>query len=132
MGRLHAVAEFVSSEDAPAVVAPDYWYEGRCPKTQQLLRLPRTSVAEAIAHGLMEQLSGDEYFQHEGKMLGVLLVATPTGQTAVLKAFSGLLHGQAEVPGWVPPIPGRAQVSLLELQTLRQLEHMKRDIIRLQ
>lgn len=132
MGRLHAIADFVSDEGAPAAVAPDYWYEGRCPKTQQRLRLPRTSLAEAIAHGLMEQLRGEERFQREGKMLGVLLVATPTGQTAVLKAFSGLLHGQTEVPGWVPPIPGRAQVSLLELQTLRQLEHMKHELLRLQ
>ncbi|NEQ43071.1 MAG: RluA family pseudouridine synthase [Leptolyngbya sp. SIOISBB] len=132
MVLLYPITDFIAGDGAPGVTAADYWYEGRCPQTQQRLRLPRTSVAVAIAHGLMQQLNEDERFQREGKMLGVLLVENSAGQPAVLKAFSGLLNGQAAVAGWVPPIPGRAQVSLLELQTLRQLEQMQRDIMTLQ
>lgn len=131
MELLYPVTNFIA-DDLPAVAAPDYWYEGRCPQTQQWLRLPRTAEAEAIAAGLMQQLSEDERFQYEGKMLGVLLAANSAGQSVVLKAFSGLLNGQAQVPGWVPLIPGRSQVSLLELQTLQQLAQMKAAIVALQ
>ena len=44
---------------------------------------------------------------------------------SVLKAFSGLWRGQAERPGWVPPIPGREEVVLQEAQTLDQLHRIK-------
>jgi tRNA pseudouridine32 synthase/23S rRNA pseudouridine746 synthase len=65
-------------------------------------------------------------------MYGVLLVATPTGARAVLKAFSGLLNGESTVPGWVPPIPGRAQVALAEAHTLERLAALKAELIALQ
>jgi tRNA pseudouridine32 synthase/23S rRNA pseudouridine746 synthase len=132
MGPLYPVTDFVAGDREIASGSPDYWYEGRCPKTHQRLRLPRTPEVKAIAHGLMPTLSAELGGLAEGKMIGVLLVATPTGERGVLKAFSGLLYGQSVVAGWVPPIPGRAQVSLLELQTLRQLEQLKQEIITLQ
>jgi len=135
MGLLHPVTDFGVGERSLAAISdygPDYWYAGRCPDTQQWRRLPRTREVEAIARGLMQQLDADPQFQQAGKMYGVLLVQTPGGETAVLKAFSGGGHGQPEVAGWVPPIPGRAQVALLERQTLRQLEQMKQAIIALQ
>jgi len=129
MGLLHLVEEFGLGDRLIPPVPPTYWYEGRCPQTRRWLRLPRTAEVEAIARGLMQQLDADPCYQREGKMYGVLLVETPAGEQAVLRAFSGLLNGQSESVGWVPPIPGRAQVSLLEVQTLKQLEIWKQEII---
>ena len=102
------------------------WYEGVCPRSNILLRLPRTKFVEAIAQDLMSNL-----VTHEGKMYGVLLVETPTGDRRILKAFSGLLNRQSVVEGWVPPIPGRECVQLEESITLAQLESLKQEIIHL-
>jgi tRNA pseudouridine32 synthase/23S rRNA pseudouridine746 synthase len=110
----------------------DYWYEGRCPRSGQWQRLPRTALARAIATGLMHQLQVDPQFNQEGKMYGILLVQTATGQPYVLKAFSGLLQGQSQVSGWVPPIPGREKIAFEEAHTLEQLDAIKQRLIRLQ
>jgi tRNA pseudouridine32 synthase / 23S rRNA pseudouridine746 synthase len=111
---------------------PTYWYEGYCPQTGELLRLPRARLVETIARDLMRQLAGDDREAGEGKMYGVLLVETTDGQQQVLKAFSGLLNGQSLVEGWVPPIPGREQVALEEAQTLAKLAAIKQELIALQ
>lgn len=110
---------------------PTYWYVGRCPQTGELLKLPRTSLVEDIARGLMQHLAGDEIYSREGKMYGVLLVETPTGN-GVLKAFSGLLNGNSVVEGWVPPIAGRDRVALEEVRTLGILDTIKQELIALQ
>ncbi|MBF2025725.1 MAG: RluA family pseudouridine synthase [Oscillatoriales cyanobacterium C42_A2020_001] len=109
-----------------------YWYEGQCPYTGEWLRLPRTPQVETLAKSLMQQLGDDQECDRDGKMYGVLLVATANGEQQVLKAFSGLLHGQREVAGWVPPIPGRERVAWEEANTLTQLEAMKQQLIALQ
>lgn len=117
-----------------------YRYEGNCPVTGELLWLPRTAEVEAIAHDLMQELQlaapasaqGDRSGQREGKMYGVLLAEGPGGDRQVLKAFSGLLKGKAEVPGWVPPILGRDRVAQQEAQTLAQLEALKQHLMALQ
>jgi tRNA pseudouridine32 synthase/23S rRNA pseudouridine746 synthase len=111
---------------------PSYWYEGRCPQTGRWLKLPRTALAETIAQQLMQQLAQDPAFGHEGKMYGVLLVETPTGDRQVLKAFSGLLNGESHVEGWVPPIPGRGSVALAEAQTLAALTAIENELLHLQ
>jgi len=80
----------------------------------------------------MQQLATDPQYAREGKMYGVLLVETASGEQQVLKAFSGLLNGQGEVAGWVPPIPGREAVALAEASTLDQLEAIKQEMIKLQ
>ena len=108
-----------------------YWYEGYCPQTKILLRLPRTLQIEAIATELMKELEEDTSFAKEGKMYGVLLVETEQGK-AVLKAFSGLLQGQVYKEGWVPPISGREKIMLAENQTLAELEQIKQAILTLQ
>jgi tRNA pseudouridine32 synthase/23S rRNA pseudouridine746 synthase len=108
-----------------------YWYEGRCPHTGQTVRLPRTTEVEAIARDLMADLQSDPHHHREGKMYGVLLAQAPSGETVVLKAFSGLLNGQGTVPGWVPPIPGRAQVALQETRTLASLAAIKTELLTL-
>jgi tRNA pseudouridine32 synthase/23S rRNA pseudouridine746 synthase len=86
---------------------------------------------EAIAHQLMQTLKADPRFNTEGKMYGVLLAESAGGERVVLKAFSGLLQGEAVLPGWVPPIPGRERVALAEAGTLARLEAMKQELLTL-
>ena len=131
MSCLHSLAEFDLGDRDIASLPPNYWYTGQCPQTGAELRLPRTAAAEAIAYGLMQQLTANPNHPAEGKMYGVLLVATKTGKKGVLKAFSGLLGGQSVMTGWVPPIPGRTRVALAEAQTLEQLAHLKALLVTL-
>lgn len=52
-------------------------------------------------------LSGDDALLAEtgkGKMFGVLVVQTPSGETGYLMAFSGLLFGRNMYDGFVPPV----------------------------
>jgi tRNA pseudouridine32 synthase / 23S rRNA pseudouridine746 synthase len=109
----------------------NYWYEGYCPNTGKLLGLPRTHQIEAIARDLMNSLAEDPIFSREGKMYGVLLGETQRGDQ-VLKAFSGLLQGQSEKEGWVPPISGKEKLVLAENQTLAELEQIKQQILQWQ
>ena len=128
---LHALSDFIDSNCAISNSSPRYSYEGHCPQTGELLKLPRTPLAEAIASGLMQHLASDDRYSDEGKMYGILLVELPTGEQRVLKAFSGLLNGHSIVAGWVPPIPGRDQVALEEARTLAELEAIKQELITL-
>lgn len=132
---LHPLSSFIDRLDSLGEglsVPPTYYYQGICPRSGELLRLPRTPLAEAIAQGLMTKLAQDPRFNQEGKMYGILLVKTDRGELAVLQAFSGQLQGEHQRAGWVPPIPGREQVALIERQTLDRLEAIKQDLIRLQ
>ncbi len=117
-----------------------YWYEGICPSGGARLRLPRTLQSEAIAKDLMQKLSKTPSWTTpdptllslcEGKMYGILLVELPTGEQAVLKAFSGLLNGESEIAGWVPPIAGREKIALEESLTLASLVTIKQKLIEL-
>ncbi|MEO7359859.1 MAG: RluA family pseudouridine synthase, partial [Gemmatimonadaceae bacterium] len=56
-----------------------------------------------------------------GKMFGVLVVAAPDGTVGYLRGFSGMVDGQWDIDGWVPPafdqstrdhiwIPGEAEM----------------------
>ena len=111
--------------------SPNYWYQGRCPESGELLRLPRTRMSEDLARGLMQYLAAEDAYDREGKMYGILLVEMPSGEQGILKAFSGLLNGCSIVEGWVPPIPGRDRVAFEEARTLTQLEAMKQELIAL-
>ncbi|MBW4463152.1 MAG: RluA family pseudouridine synthase [Nodosilinea sp. WJT8-NPBG4] len=126
----HALNAFLGGARLPDIEAADYYYQGYCPRTGQHYRLPRTALARAIAQALMTQLG--EAHSTEGKMFGVLVVQSPEGQTGVLKAFSGLWKGQERLPGWVPPIPGRAEVALQEARTLNALAVIKDRLLVLQ
>lgn len=134
---LHSLSDFSSQAvtDQDLIVngaALRYWYTGLCPRTNQWFRLPRTVLVETIAGGLMQVLATEEQYAQEGKMYGVLLVETSAGERRVLKAFSGLLQGQPEVAGWVPPIAGRDRVALQEAYTLSRLDALKQELLRLQ
>lgn len=128
---LHPISDFINPDIQIAPTLPTYYYQGKCPQTGEILKLPRTAVSEAIARGLMEQLNQNSLYSQEGKMYGILLVALPNGEQRVIKAFSGLLNGCRMVDGWVSPIPGREEVKLLETQTLAKLENIKQAIIEL-
>ncbi len=108
-----------------------YWYEGRCPYSGEVLSLPRTLQAEAIAKGLMQELGRIYPHDIEGKMYGVLLTESLTGERVVLKAFSGLLNGKSQIEGWVLPIAGREKVAIEESITLSKLATIKQELIEL-
>ena len=132
MTVLYPPSDFISCDWAKGDSFPAYWYAGRCPQSGELLRLPRTRLAEVIARGLMQHLATDERYSREGKMYGVLLVETPAGEQRVLKAFSGLLNGNSVVEGWVPLIGGRDRRVVEEAYTLANLETIKQELIALQ
>lgn len=128
---LHSLAHFIDINSVVSNLSVSYYYQGHCPHTGELLKLPRTLIAEAIAYGLMQQLAKNDCYEREGKMYGVLLVELPDGEQRVLKAFSGLLRGESLVEGWVPSIPGRDEVVLEEARTLAELDTIKQELISL-
>jgi tRNA pseudouridine32 synthase / 23S rRNA pseudouridine746 synthase len=105
-----------------------YWYEGKCPLSGQMLRLPRTEQIEYLARQWMTEMAADPQFAQEGKMYGLLLAKSVTGGIQILKAFSGLWQGQATVAGWVPPLPGRETVGIAEVETIQQLTDLRDQI----
>ena len=127
---IRSLSDFIDC-NAISNSSPSYYYEGRCLQSGNRLKLPRTSMAEAIAHGLMQQLANNDCYSREGKMYGILLVELPNGEQRVLKAFSGLLNGCSLVEDWVPTIPGRDEVALEEARTLAQLDAIKQEILTL-
>ncbi|NQE38015.1 RluA family pseudouridine synthase [Microcoleus asticus] len=131
MLELHALLDFTDCDSGSIDSHPNYWYEGRCPQSGELVRLPRTRMSEDLARGLMQYLAADDSYAREGKMYGILLVEMASGEQGILKAFSGLLNGCSIVEGWVPPIPGRDRVAFEEARTLTQLEAMKQELIAL-
>ncbi|OYQ62119.1 RNA pseudouridine synthase [Pseudanabaena sp. SR411] len=108
-----------------------YVYEGICPYSGELLRLPRTLQVEAIAQNLMQEIKRSYPDNAEGKMYGVLLAESSTGERLVLKAFSGLLNGKSDLEGWVSPIAGREKVAIEESITLSKLATIKQELIEL-
>jgi tRNA pseudouridine32 synthase/23S rRNA pseudouridine746 synthase len=99
---LHPLSDFIDNYTV-SNSSPSYYYQGRCP--DGVLKLPRTSLVEAIAHNLMQYLAENDLYCREGKMYGILLVELPTGEQRIIKAFSGLLNGNSIVEGWVPQFP---------------------------
>lgn len=130
MSPLHPISDFININSTINNSSPTYYYQGYS-SNGELLQLPRTSEAEAVARGLMHQLAKNKIYSREGKMYGILLVELPNKQKAILKAFSGLLNGESKVEGWVPAIPGREKVVLEENRTLVELEAIKQEIIQL-
>jgi tRNA pseudouridine32 synthase/23S rRNA pseudouridine746 synthase len=70
------------------------------------------AAAEELQYYLEHQTELDHYFGHEkdqagipiGKMFGVLVVETKSGDTGYLAAFSGKVGGKNLHPNFVPPI----------------------------
>lgn len=83
---LQPLSDWLDSDGAdwassPMLNHPSYWYSGVCPETGEMLRLPRTPLAEAIAHRLMQRLAADPSHHQEGKMYGILIVRVPHGRS---------------------------------------------------
>lgn len=127
---LHPIPPCAKASLADATVTG--WYGGACPRSGKWLRLPRTCFVEAIARSVMQDLAKYEECNREGKMYGVLLVKTQAGEMCFLKAFSGLLNGNSQKQGWVPPIPGRDRIAALEIETLNSLQTIKQELIQLE
>jgi tRNA pseudouridine32 synthase/23S rRNA pseudouridine746 synthase len=98
-----------------------YLYRGHCLLSGAELTLPRTRLAEQLALQVAAPLSWPE-----GKMLGVL-VRDRQGRLGYGKAYSGLLAGQAEIPGWVPPLHLPTPLPAEEA-TVRALEKWKQQL----
>jgi tRNA pseudouridine32 synthase / 23S rRNA pseudouridine746 synthase len=113
-------------------MTPPYHYEGTCPTTGKQLRLPRSPQSEQLAQQLWTTLESDPSWPREGKMYGVLLTKDAHGNEQILKAFSGLIKGEALLPDWVPPVPGRSTFATAEVSTLLSLETLKQELIQLQ
>jgi tRNA pseudouridine32 synthase / 23S rRNA pseudouridine746 synthase len=107
---------------------PTYWYVGDCPLSGQELKLPRTQAIEHLAQQWMTEMARNEQFQQEGKMYGLLLAQSATGEICTLKAFSGLWQGQSIVAGWVPPLPGRDTLGVAEIDTIQKLSALRDQI----
>ena len=84
----------------------DFILEEPCGLTNPFRYAPHPSVKEA-ARLVMQRLNEDEslasYFA-EGKMLGVLVVKTGSGDLGYLAAFSGNVGGMSMIDGFVPPV----------------------------
>lgn len=78
------------------------------------------------AHRLMAELERSP--AREGKMFGVLVGATPDGESVVLRAFSGWSEGRPYAPGFVGPTrPARATAEA-ERRTLDALARLSGEI----
>ncbi|MBY0489310.1 MAG: RluA family pseudouridine synthase [Gemmatimonadaceae bacterium] len=71
-------------------------------------------LAQRAAADLMAALEAHatDWKLHEpgnGKMFGVLVAAAPDGAIGYLRGFSGMINGQWEIDGWVPPTFDRAR-----------------------
>ncbi len=64
--------------------------------------VPPHPLARRAAEELLEELRGSAI--DEGKMFGVLVVADARGELSTLRAFSGMLGGRWEHPGFAPPL----------------------------
>ena len=84
---LHPLSDFINSNFIISDAHPNYYYEGKCPQTGEILRLPRTPLTKAIANSLMQQLEQNHLYSYEGKMYGILLVELPNGEQKVIKAY---------------------------------------------
>jgi tRNA pseudouridine32 synthase/23S rRNA pseudouridine746 synthase len=129
---IHQIEDFISADLLPCQEKVTYWYQGICPNTNQIIKLPRTILVEKIAYQLMEYIKEEKAFNDEGKMYGVLLLQDNQGNLKVIKAFSGLFQGKDNLKGWVSQILGRNKFALAEKFTLQELDKIKAKIMELE
>jgi tRNA pseudouridine32 synthase/23S rRNA pseudouridine746 synthase len=85
------------------------------------MELIETLQSHDVAHWRLDEAGN-------GKMFGVLVVATSDGTIGYLRGFSGMVHGQWDIDGWVPPTFDRdiydavripAEAEMMEFKTQR-------------
>lgn len=92
-----------------------------------------TQILQAQFHGgkITENLAGDQLeAPGAGKMFGVLVVETAEQQLGFLRAFSGMINGGWELPGYVPPLFDRGRRELIETEgeaTVSELTRRSRE-----
>ncbi|CAM3228846.1 RluA family pseudouridine synthase [Corallococcus soli] len=111
-------------EDVPGVFPSPFDALGPHPLARQAAGALLATLREGvIAPGLSSRiLEGPE----GGKMFGVLVVRQRDGHLGVLQAFSAMLAGHWDVPGFVPPLfdrEARARVEPIAETTVKALLH---------
>ena len=94
MQLLHRFREDISTVEPPTRFNNPFYYSPH-------------PLCVAAACEVRAFLLGDEAVAAEaakGKMFGVLVVRDPAGDPGYFAAFSGLLAGSNNVPGFVPPV----------------------------
>lgn len=94
MQLLHRFREDISAVELPVRFNNPFYYSPH-------------PLCVAAACEVRAFLLGDEAVAAEaakGKMFGVLVVRDPAGEPGYFAAFSGLLDGSNNVPGFVPPV----------------------------
>jgi tRNA pseudouridine32 synthase / 23S rRNA pseudouridine746 synthase len=112
----------LASDDIPEPDLITAVFSSHCPSSGKELRLPRTRLAEQLAHQLMAEIK-----DREAKMFGILIARAPKGQLGLLKAFSGKWEGRFHHSGWVPPML-ELEPSPLEISTKKKLEEIKTQL----
>jgi tRNA pseudouridine32 synthase/23S rRNA pseudouridine746 synthase len=101
-------------------------------------------LAQRAAHDVQATLRAglaDSWQLHDdgnGKMFGVLVVATPDGIVGYLRGFSGMVNGRWDIDGWVPPTfdasmrdavwsPGEIEMRALAAQRQQLLDLIASD-----
>jgi hypothetical protein len=121
------------------VYMPDVRYVGRCPLSGQERALRPTPQVIAEAERLKDYLAArrdaDKGFSSRilhtastGKMFGVLLCKSSTGELGTLRAFSGEWDDWQEPPGWVPSSGNLAEYSAQRQQTEADVAVLTRRI----
>jgi hypothetical protein len=76
-----------------------------CNCDHSIPREPAIDAARDLMACMDQELATNYlYGKARGKMFGVLVCRTSTGEKKTLKAFSGQYNGQWEMEGWVPPL----------------------------
>ncbi len=76
-----------------------------CRCQHSIPRLPAADAARELMKSMDLELATDSlYGEARGKMFGVLVCRSETGETVILRAFSGQYNGEWQVRGWVPPL----------------------------
>lgn len=109
-------------------------YCGRCHRTHRFEN--DVALAQVAMRELFKGLETDPEFtsfrealgKSPGKMLGVLVAETKTGERVLLRAHSGQLAGRTNWPGWVPPVWHREETAALEAKTLRKISELEKAL----
>ncbi len=83
-----------------------------------------SSDAEADPRFSTDYLFGDA----RGQMFGVMVCRDKSGQTGMLKAFSGQYNGVWNVPGWVPPLVDTAALDRMSCGVERVIKRLGRQM----
>lgn len=112
-------------------------YGGSCGRCQRVHRFENdVTLAQVAMQTLFDQLETEPEFalfrealaKSPGKMIGVLVAETKTGERVLLRAHSGQLAGRTNWQGWVAPVWHREQTAELEAATLGKIAEFEKAL----